>query len=185
MIKDKDKDTRILELIENDKSFDKGISLLIATYQERLYWHIRRILEVHEDTDDVLQNVFIKVFKNIKGFKKDSKLYTWLYRIATNEALNYLKKRNKNLSEDLDVVKMNPPISHSEINPEKTQKILKEAIHTLPDKQRLIFNLRYYDEMPYKEMSEVLDTSIGALKASFHHATKKIENYLKTNIQFI
>lgn len=143
------------------------------------------MVEVHEDADDALQNVFIKVFKNIKGFKEDSKLYTWLYRIATNESINLLKKRKKNQVEDLTVINSNPPVSATEIDSDKAQKILKDAINTLPEKQRLIFNLRYYDEMAYKEMSEVLDTSIGALKASFHHATKKVEDYLKNNMQFI
>lgn len=178
------REKEILALIEDDKSFDAGISLLISSYQEKLYWHIRRMVKTHENADDVLQNVFIKVFKNIKGFKGESKLYSWLYRIATNESLSFIKKQKVRTNHEGALALKKHPSAEPYLESEQTLKILKTAIDSLPDKQKLVFNLRYYDEMSYKEMSTVLDTSIGALKASFHHAVKKVETYLKENIHF-
>ena len=139
----------------------------------------------HEDTDDVMQNVFIKVFKNIKNFKAESKLYTWLYRIATNEAINFIKKQKPNVELDSIINDQNAVMADPYFDADHAQVILKKAIETLPEKQMIVFNLRYYDEMSYSDMSDTLGTSIGALKASFHHAVKKVELYLKNNIQTI
>jgi len=160
----------------------KAFEVLVNTYKERLYWHIRRIVLNHDDTDDVLQNTFIKVFKNIDGFKGDSKLYSWMYRIATNEALTFLKKNSNKLG-----------ISNSELQDKMVSNLqadvyfegdeiqlkLQKAIAILPEKQKLVFNMKYYQEMKYEEISEVLNTSVGGLKASYHLAVKKVELYLK------
>ncbi len=181
----KDIDKQILKQLESDHTFDAGFSLLIQTYQERLYWHIRRMVHLHADTDDILQNTFIKVFKNIKGFRTEAGLYTWMYRIATNETINFLNKKK----DTVDLKTLNSATNQESkaaqyFDEDEAQILLKSAIEELPQKQKIIFNLRYYDEMPYKEMSEVLDTSIGALKASFHHAMNKVEQYLRDNYDY-
>lgn len=155
---------------------------LVRRYQERLYWHIRRMVVTHEDADDILQNVFIKVWKNLSGFREEAGLYTWLYRIATNETLSWLesKKRFAAVSIDGDSGHYQELIeAQRDFDPSRIEWKLQQAIATLPDKQRLVFNLRYYDEMPYEDMSEVMGTTTGALKASYHHAVKKVEAYLK------
>jgi RNA polymerase sigma-70 factor (ECF subfamily) len=160
----------------------KAFEVLVNTYKERLYWHIRRIVLNHDDTDDVLQNTFIKVYKNINGFKGESKLYSWMYRIATNEALTFLKQKSNKLG-----------ISNSELQDKMVSNLqadvyfegdeiqlkLQKAIATLPEKQKLVFNMKYYQEMKYEEISEILNTSVGGLKASYHLAVKKVESYLK------
>lgn len=159
---------------------EKAFTSIIKKYQEKLYWHIRRMVIHHEDANDVLQNVFIKVWNGLDNFREDAQLYTWLYRIATNESLTYLEQQKKKSSVSID----NEGSIASQLKADKdfdTNKIewkLQLAIQELPEKQRLVFNLRYYDEMPYEEMSRVLDTSEGALKASYHHAVKKIEDFI-------
>jgi len=176
-------DSQILSLLETEAQYEKGFRLLMEKYQERLYWHVRRMVTTHEDADDVIQNVFIKVYKNIHRFEAKSKLYTWLYRIATNETLTFLKKRNKTQTDSIDNEDLNIEnrlTADTYFDGDEVQKRLKYALSTLPEKQRLVFNLRYYDEMPYKQISEVLETSVGALKASYHHAVKKVESYFKT-----
>ena len=173
------------ELIANLKSEDnreKAFKVLVKTYQERLYWHIRKIVMNHDDTDDILQNVYIKVWKNVDGFREDSSLFTWLFRIATNESLSHLQKQKRH-----SVVSMNEIgdylsdslASDVYFDGDEIQKKLQLAIIQLPEKQRLVFNMKYFDEMKYEEMSEILQTSVGALKASFHFAVKKIEEFLK------
>lgn len=163
---------------------DWAFTRLVRKYQERLYWHIRRMVVVHTDTDDILQNVFIKIWRNLENFRGDANLYTWLYRIATNETLSWIEAQKKfttismNGNEDFFENRLQ---AQQNYNPEKIEWKLQRAIGTLPEKQRIVFNLRYYDEMPYDEMAQVLDTSTGALKASYHHAVKKVEEYLKTN----
>lgn len=151
-------------------------------YQEKLYWHIRRIVQEHDDANDVIQNCFIKVYRNIDRFEKKSKLYTWLYRIATNEAITFVNRKKKKATTSIDDEESTVALK-LEADPyfdgDAAQIQLQKALNTLPEKQRLVFNLRYFDEMSYKEMSDVLDTSVGALKASYHHAVKKIEQYLK------
>jgi len=178
-------DQEILLLINDEAKFDLGFNAIVLQYQERLYWHIRRLVHVHEDADDVLQNVFIKVFKNIKGFKAESKIYTWLYRIATNEALSFLRKKNNKPTSDHDTDEMPEIIAAQFFDVDKAIIQLKAAIETLPEKQRAVFNMRYYDEISYKDMAEIFGGSVGSLKASFHHAMKKVENYLKETCDVI
>jgi len=173
-------DEQLLELIHLDK--ESGFRSLMHQYQEQTYWHIRRMVTTHEDADDVVQNTFIKVFRNLDKFKGNSKLYTWIYRIATNESLTYLKNRKRRHSESIDDSENNIEnnlIADVFFDGNNVQMILQKAIISLPDKQKAVFNLRYYEEMPYNDMSEVLNTSVGALKASYHHAVKKIEEYIK------
>ncbi|MBK8195438.1 MAG: RNA polymerase sigma factor [Lewinellaceae bacterium] len=154
----------------------------MSQYRERLYWHIRRLVLVHEDADDVLQNTFIKIYRGILQFEGKSKLYTWLYRIATNESITYLQGKARHASASLDdetVLQTNRLQADEWFDGDEVQVKLQQSIARLPDKQRLVFNLRYFDEMPYEEMAVLLDTSVGALKASFHHAVKKIEAVFK------
>lgn len=181
-------DNKILELISDDKSFNEGFELLIKKYQEKLYWHIRTIVHLHQDADDVIQNTFIKVFKSIKGFRRKSKLYTWLYVIAKNESFSYLQKKQKHIASSIDNDESafeNRLKADDYFDGEKAQIVLLKAVESLPNKQREVFRLRYFQDLSYKEISELLDTSVGALKASFHHAVKKIELYLKENINYV
>ncbi len=178
-------DRRILSLLDAPESYQKGFSLLVKSYQERLYWHIRGMVYSHEDSDEVLQNTFVKVYKGIAKFKRESKLYTWLYRIATNEAITYLNKMKKHRSADFDDPETgisNSIKADSYVDGEQIDRLLQAAIQDLPEKQRQVFLLRYYDEMSYKEMSEILETSVGGLKASYHHAAKKIESFIKARM---
>jgi len=153
---------------------------IVAEYRERLYWHIRKIVLIHDDADDILQNTFIKIWKNLSGFKGESKIYTWLYRIATNEAITFINKRKNEHKDSLvgyEEYLKNKLESDEYFDGDELQLQLQKAILTLPEKQRIVFLMRYYDEIKYSEMSEILDTSEGALKASYHHAVKKIEEY--------
>ena len=172
-------DEEILILLQHEKSYQQGFSLLMAKYREQLYRHIRRMVVDHDDADDVLQNTFVKVFRNINRFEGKSKLYTWLYRIATNEAITFLNSRNKKDTDTLDDPEQNYAAVRLKADEwfdgDEIQIKLLKAITTLPEKQKIVFNLRYYDELPYEEMSKILNTSVGALKASYHHAVKKIE----------
>ena len=169
-------DEQIVTLLRDASTLEKGFRMMMAKYQEKVYWHIRRIVEDHDDTDDALQNTFIKAYRGFANFEGRSGLYTWLYRIATNEALSLMKsKKSKGTMTLEDYHQGN---AEHDFDEEKALKKLARALEDLPEKQRLVFNLRYYDEMSYQEMSEVLDTSVGALKASYHHAVKKIEAYL-------
>ena len=160
---------------------ERSFTAIIKKYQEKLYWHIRRMVVDHEDANDVLQNMFIKVWNGLENFREESQLYTWLYRIATNESLTFLEQQKKraavSLSDD-DGILANKLKAERDFDGKKIEWKLQLAMQQLPEKQRVVFNLRYYDEMPYEEMSRVLETSEGALKASYHHAVKKIENYL-------
>lgn len=177
-------DKELLQLFRQAETREKAFTQLIEKYQQKLYWHIRRMVIEHEDANDVLQNVFIKVWKALDNFREDSQLYTWLYRIATNESLTLLdqKKKRKSVSyDDVETGLSNKIIADKYFDANKIEWKLQLAIQQLPEKQKLVFNLRYYDEMPYEEMSRVLDTSEGALKASYHHAVKKIEEYLKNH----
>lgn len=174
-------DSEILSLLHAEQSAEKGFRLLMQKYQERLYWHIRRMVLEHEDANDVIQNTFIKVFKSIHRFEGKSQLYTWLYRIATNEAITFLnkKKRKETVSIDAESNWINKLQSDPYFDDNGAVLLLQKAIEQLPEKQRTVFNMRYFDEMSYKEIEEVLQTSVGALKASFHHALKKVEAFLK------
>ncbi len=174
-------DSELLSLFHNSPTKEEGFTALVKKYQEKLYWHIRRIVITHDDADDVLQNTFIKVWKGLENFREDSQLYTWLYRIATNESLTHIEQQKKRKSLSLGDVENgleNKLKAESNFDANKLEWKLQLGIQQLPEKQRLVFNLRYYDEMPYEEMSKVLETSTGALKASYHHAAKKIEEYI-------
>jgi RNA polymerase sigma factor (sigma-70 family) len=169
---------------KDDKLKEASFTQLVIKYQERLYWHIRRMVVEHEDANDILQNVFIKVWKNLGEFREESNLYTWLYRIGTNEALTWLeqKKRRTSVSlEDNEGYFAEKLAAQKDFDHSKIEWKLQLAIQSLPDKQKVVFNLRYYDEMPYEEMSGVLGTSVGALKASYHHAVKKVEAFMIEN----
>jgi RNA polymerase sigma-70 factor (ECF subfamily) len=181
-------DDIILALIEVEETFEEGLKKLIIKYQEPLYWHIRRMVHVHEDADDVIQNTFIKVYRGIRKFKKESKLYTWLYRIASNEAITFLNKKKKahgRMSRDGIENLENKLRADEYFDGDEAQVALIKAIETLPQRQKQVFRLRYYDEMSYKDMSEILDITIGSLKASYHHAVQKIESYLTDNIDYV
>lgn len=175
-------DKKIIELINMPEQYhNQALKLLIDNYQKRLYWQIRRIVIIHDDADDALQNTFIKAWQGLKKFNQESSLFTWLYRIATNEALQILrqKSRQKNIPyEDLSNFLSNTLASDPYFKGDEIQKKFQQAILTLPEKQRIVFNMRYYDDISYEEMSAILETSEGALKASYHHAVKKIEEYL-------
>ena len=180
-------DEAILDLIFTGQS-EQGFKILVETYQEKLYWHIRRMVSIHDDANDVLQNTFIKVYKHIFSFKRESKLYTWLYRIATNESINFINKSKRSLREtDSDgLVNLENRLRADSYFDENSAFIeLQKAISLLPEKQKAVFSMRYYDEMSYKDMSEIMETSVGALKASYHHAVKKIESYLKDKISYV
>ena len=177
-------DQQILLLLQAEQSAEKGFKMLMQKYQERLYWHIRRMVLEHEDANDIIQNTFIKVFKGIKRFEGKSQLYTWLYRIATNEALTFLKKkqRKETVALDDESNRINKLQSDPYFDGQEATLLLQKALDRLPEKQRIVFNLRYFDEMSYKDMEQVLETSVGALKASFHHALKKVQAYLKEQV---
>lgn len=180
-----EEDAVLIEAFRNEKTREQAYTKIIRKYQERLYWHVRRLLINHEDANDVLQNVFIKVWNYLDNFREESNLYTWLYRIATNETLTFLEKEKKrksiSLSDDENGFLANKLKAERGFDPNKLEWRLQQAIQLLPEKQRVVFTLRYYDEMPYEEMSKVLETSAGALKASYHHAVKKVEEFLKQN----
>ncbi len=175
-------DDTILTLLQNGTQQEKGFRLLMQKYQERLYRQIRRMVGTHEDTNDVLQNVLVKVFRSIDRFEGKSQLYTWLYRIASNEAITHLKKQKRQTTSSIDdeeVGLQNRLFADSYFDANAAQQHLQNALTTLPDKQRTVFNMRYYDELSYQEISDMLETSVGALKASYHHAVKKIEAFFK------
>ncbi len=174
-------DKELLSRLLNDESKNFGFNLLVKKYQEKTYWHIRKMVIDHDDADDLVQEVFIKVYNNIDKFRADSQLYTWIYRIATNECLTFLNKKRRRFFLPLgDVEKeLNSKLDHSpHIDGDEIQLRLQKALLKLPDKQRMVFNMKYFDEMKYEDISEITDTSVGALKASYHHAVKKIEEYL-------
>ncbi len=176
-------DQTILGWIGKAETLEKGFRALVEKYQQKLYWHVRRMVLSHDDADDVLQNTFIKVYRSIDQFEQKSSLYTWLYRIATNESLTFLDKNKKFQYDFVEEQDEHPAISQLKADPyfdgNEIQLRLQEALTRLPEKQKQVFLLRYHDEMSYKDMSDVLQTSEGALKASYHHAVKKIEDYFK------
>lgn len=165
---------------------NKAFECLLDKYQKRVYWHVRRIVIDHDDADDVTQNTFIKVWTQLESYRGESKLYTWLYRVATNEALHLLNRkksdRNIPLDDESNADLINTLQSGSYFNGNALELKLQTAILSLPDKQRTVFNLKYYENMKYEEMSEVLQTSVGALKASYHHAVKKIEHFFNEEL---
>ncbi len=175
-------DREILELFAQAASRNRAFNILVLQHQQRLYFHIRKMVINHDDADDLLQNVFIKAYKALDNFREDSKIYTWLYKIATNECITFLKLKKKRFTIPMvDVEYQLAQNLETDVffSGDRIQMKLQQAILTLPEKQRLVFNLKYFEEMKYEEMSEILGTSVGALKASFHHAVKKIEEFIK------
>lgn len=177
------KETEIIELMLSEKSREKGVRLMMDAYQSRLYWHIRRIVVDHDLAQDVLQDTFIKAYQNFHQFKQDSQLYTWLYRIATNEALQQLNKlkRMQKTDEDPEYHLQNLMADNVSAEAEEIQVLLQKAIHSLPEKQKLVFTMRYYDDLPYEEISKILDMSVGTLKTNYHYAKQKVEDFIKAN----
>jgi RNA polymerase sigma-70 factor (ECF subfamily) len=174
----------LIKRLQEKKTSSEAFKELVSLYKERLYWHIRNMVKDHEDAHDVLQNTFIKIFRNIHNFKGESKLFSWMYRIATNEAISFLNKRAKRnhiTSADLQQQLISNLESDVYFEGDEIQLKLQKAIASLPARQQQVFNMKYFQELKYREMSEILETSEGALKASYHHATKKIEEYLKSN----
>ena len=177
-------DIDLVRQFKDENSRNYAFNLIVKKYQEKLYWHIRKILISHDDTDDALQNTYMKAFEAMGNFREDSSLYTWLYRIATIEALTALKKRRTKYFIPMGNVQShleNTLLSDSHFDGNEAQMKLQQAILKLPEKQRIVFNMKYFDEMKYEEMAKILDTSVGSLKASYHHAKKKIELMLKDN----
>jgi RNA polymerase sigma factor (sigma-70 family) len=180
-------DTEILAKFRDERTRNEAFNLLLKKYQQKIYWHVRRMVIDHDDADDLVQDVFIKIWKNLEGFRSDAQLYTWMYRIATNECITFLNKKKQKNNIPLDDVSHELADSltdSSYLSGDKVQLKLQQALLTLPDKQRLVFNMKYYDDLKYEEISDILGTSVGALKASFHLAVKKIEAYLLSNDQF-
>lgn len=183
-------DRELLDLFHSVSGKERAFTLLIEQYQQKIYWHIRRMVQNHDDANDVMQNTFIKVWKGLENFRADSQLFTWVYRIATNETITFINSRNKKVvisfdgndggdDEDNNYAPANYLKGDAaEVDGDDIQARLQKAINSLPEKQKMVFNLRYYDEMPYEQMSEILGTSEGALKASYHHAAQKIEKFL-------
>ena len=177
-------DSELLLQYRNPATREAGYTAIVKKYQEKLYWHIRRLVIDHDDASDVLQNVFIRVWKGLENFREDSQLYTWLYRIASNESLSFLEQKKRKAAISLSEVEAglsNTIRADKNFDANKLEWKLQLAIQQLPEKQRIVFSLRYYEEMPYAEMSKVLETSEGALKASYHHAAKKIEEFILNN----
>ena len=177
-------DQELIEKLAGEDTRNFAFNQLVRKYQERVYWHVRKMVIDHDDTDDLVQEIFIKVWKNLHRFRQDSQLYTWIYRIATNECLNFLKKKKRasllSLSDYQEVLVSKLDMS-VRLDGDAIELKLQKALLTLPDKQRLVFNMKYFDDMKYEEIAEVTQTSVGSLKASYHHAVKKIEDILNND----
>ncbi len=174
----------IISKLKDPETVNYGFNLLIKEYQERIYWHVRKMVIDHDDADDLTQEIFVKVWKNLDKFREDSKLYTWIYRIATNECLNFLNKKKKRFFLPINDAgkELSSKLDHGVLlDGEAIEVKLQKALLKLPDKQRLVFNMKYFEDMKFDEISEITETSVGALKASYHHAVKKIEEFLQTD----
>lgn len=171
----------IIEKIRKEDTRNYGFNLLIREYQERVYWHVRKMVIDHDDADDLTQEIFVKVWKNLGSFREDAKLFTWIYRIATNECLTFLKKKKRRFFVPIHDVEgeLNEKLESSpELSGDEVQMKLQKALLKLPDKQRMVFNMKYFDDMKFKDIAEITGTSVGGLKANYHHAVKKIEDIL-------
>ena len=178
-------ENEVLELLQDENTQKRGFEMIVSQYSEQLYWQIRRMVLSHEDANDLLQNTFIKAWTNIDYFRAEAKLSTWLYRIALNECLTFLNKQRAVSVvsiDDVDASVVQKLESDPYFSGDQLQVKLQQALLTLPEKQRLVFNLKYFQEMKYEEMSEIVGTSVGALKASYHHAVKKIERFLSAEV---
>jgi len=174
-------DKELLEKFRNPDTQHYAFNLLVKQYSKRIYWHVRKIVIDHDDANDVVQNTFVKIWKNLGEFREDSQLFTWIYRIATNEALSFLKQKKTKFMipfGDVEYELSNNLTADTHFNGNHIQLKLQRAVLTLPEKQRLVFNMKYYDDLKYEEIAEILNLTVGGLKASYHHAVKKIEKYL-------
>tara|TARA_R110000868_G_scaffold144150_2_gene362949 strand:+ start:20557 stop:21099 length:543 start_codon:yes stop_codon:yes gene_type:complete len=175
---------QLVEQLKSTDTIELAFKELVTLYKERLYWHIRHIVKSHDDADDVLQNTFIKIYKNINSFKGDSKLFSWMYRIATNEAITFINKKAKRLqisNEEIQQLAIEKLTADVYFEGDDIQLSLQKAIAILPQKQQLVFNMKYFENLKFKDMSDILETSEGSLKTSYHIAVKKIEQYLTSN----
>lgn len=174
-------DAEILRKFSDERTREAAFTILLEKYQERIYWHVRRYVLNHDDADDLVQDIFIKIWNNLSKFRADAKLYTWIYRIATNESISFLNKKkqmlNISIDDDSSSFLADTLVQSSYFDAGKAELKLQQALLTLPDKQRLVFNMRYFEDLKYDEISEILGTSVGALKTSYHFAVKKIEKY--------
>jgi RNA polymerase sigma-70 factor (ECF subfamily) len=174
-------DKELLDKVRNPETLNYGFNLLVRKYQQRIYGHIRKMVIDHDDANDITQEVFVKVYKNLYSFREDSQLYTWIYRIATNECLSFLQRKKRRFF--LPIGDVEAELAHKldnspHVTGDDVQRKLQKALLKLPDKQRLVFNMKYFDDMSYEEIAAITTTSVGALKASYHHAVKKIEDFL-------
>jgi len=178
-------DALIIAKFAEEGTREEAFRLLLKKYQQKIYWHVRRMVIDHDDADDVVQDIFVKVWKNLGSFREDSQLYTWLYRIATNECITFLNKKkqkqNVSLDDDTTAYLAETLADGNYFNGDKAQMKLQQALLTLPEKQKLVFNMKYFEDMKYEEISNVLGTSVGALKASYHLAVKKIEAFFNNH----
>lgn len=174
---------QLIKKLLDPNTIDKAFTELVETYQERLYWHIRKIVLTHDDTDDVLQNTFIKVFKHISKFNQKSKLHTWMYRIAYNESIDFLRQKQNNLKleqQEFQEYLIENLRQDNYFDGDEITIKLQEAILKLPEKQAIVFQMKYFDKLKFSEISQILEISEGGLKASYHHAVKKIRHLLQT-----
>jgi RNA polymerase sigma-70 factor, ECF subfamily len=171
-------EVQILRLLGNPTSREKGFTLLMDAYKEKIYWHIRRLVVSHEDAEDILQETFINVFRYAGSFNGDSKIYTWLYRIATNESLRLIRRRKKGLPGEILQDRGKKEEGYIQIEGDDILLKFQQAILQLPEKQKIVFNLRYYDELSYEEISQILNSSVNALKTNYHYASEKIKEYM-------
>ncbi|MCL7989121.1 sigma-70 family RNA polymerase sigma factor [Sphingobacterium sp. lm-10] len=178
-------DALIIAKFANESTREEAFNLLLKKYQQKIYWHVRRMVIDHDDADDVVQDVFVKVWRNLEKFREDSQLYTWLYRIATNECITFLNKKKQkqhvSLDEEDSSYLSSTLTASSYFNGDAAQMKLQQALLKLPEKQRLVFNMKYFEDLKYEEISEIVGTSVGALKASYHLAVKKIELFFRSN----
>ncbi|MFD2742544.1 MULTISPECIES: RNA polymerase sigma factor [Sphingobacterium] len=178
-------DALIIAKFANENTREEAFNLLLNKYQQKIYWHVRRMVIDHDDADDVVQDVFVKVWRNLEKFREDSQLYTWLYRIATNECITFLNKKKQkqhvSLDEEDSSYLSSTLTASSYFNGDAAQMKLQQALLKLPEKQRLVFNMKYFEDLKYEEISEIVGTSVGALKASYHLAVKKIELFFRSN----
>jgi len=174
-------DKELLSKIRNPETRNYGFNMLVRAYQQRVYWHIRKMVIDHDDADDLTQEVFIKIHRYIDNFREDAQLFTWIYRIATNECLSFLNKKKRRFFlpiGDVSAELSGKLDSGAHLSGDEIQLKLQKVLLKLPEKQRLVFNMKYFDDLPYEEISKITETSVGALKASYHHAVKKIEDFL-------
>ena len=173
---------QIIAKIREEETHNYGFNLMVREYQERVYWHVRKLVIDHDDADDLVQEIFVKVWKNLDKFREDSKLYTWIYRIATNECLNFLKRKKKRFFipiHDMEGELTEKLNASTDFTGDEVQLKLQKALLKLPDKQRMVFNMKYFDDMKFSDIAEITGTSVGALKANYHHAVKKIEVFIQ------